>query len=71
MISAIEPAIGFHNILLVRGWTLRVEQGSTSKFAEMTLKRSGNFMDLVRIPSQCIRMLAVSIFSFLIGFKIA
>jgi hypothetical protein len=71
MISAIKPVIRFHNVLLVRGWTLRVEQGSTRKFAEMTLKRSGSFMDLVRVPSQCIRMLAVSIFSFLIGFKTA
>jgi hypothetical protein len=30
----------------------------------MTLKRSGTFMDLLRIPSHCIRILAVSIFPF-------
>jgi hypothetical protein len=37
----------------------------------MTLKRSGNFIDLTRIHSQCVRMLVVSIFSFLIALKTA
>jgi len=38
--------------LLVRGWSLRVEQDSTCKFAQMTLKSSGNFMGLARTHSQ-------------------
>ena len=47
------------------GWSLRVEQDWTCKFAEMTLKRSGNFIDLPAKHSQRDRMSAVSIFLFL------
>ena len=43
-----KPVIGFHKVLLVRGLSLRVEQDWTCKFAEMTLKRSGNFIDFGR-----------------------
>jgi len=51
-----KPVIGFHNVLLVRSWSLRVEQDWTCKFAEMTLKRSGNFIDLrerIRSATAC------------------
>src|SRR5213080_2509043 len=51
-----KPVIGFHKVLLVRGWSLRVEQDWTCKFAEMTLKRSGNFIDLrerIRSATAC------------------
>src|SRR5438876_2890377 len=51
-----KPVIGFHKVLLVRGWSLRVEQDWTCKFAEMTLKRSGNFINLrerIRSATAC------------------
>src|SRR5205814_7603508 len=61
-------ARSFHRVFSVRGWSLKVEQGSTCKFAEMTLKRSGSFIDLAGMHSQRDRTSAVTIFSFLAFF---